>query len=132
MKISANLVWAIVALFLGTLAAVVVLVAFVGVEGSAALVTGILANVGTIVAVLANFQRTGVVETKVEQVATDTHSLVNGLLDAKVRAGVADVVQPHLIDPDAELQLERDRIVRDQAHSSDELRQDGNGSGWSP
>lgn len=116
-RISANLVWAIVVLFVATLAAVVVLVALVGVDGSAALVASLAANLGTIVAVLANFQRTGVVEQKVNQVASDAHDLVNGLLDAKVRAGVADVLQPHLIDPEADDQLERDRHRVREAHS---------------
>lgn len=53
---------------------------------------------------------------KVDQVATDTYRLTNGLLDAKVRAGVADVIRPEHIDPAAENQLVNDRRVRDEVH----------------
>lgn len=116
MKISANLVWAIVVLFSVTVAGVVAMVVAVGVEASTALVAALLGQVGTVVAVLANFQRTGVVEQKVDAVASDAHDLVNGLLDAKVRAGVAEVLQPHLIDPEAEDQLHHDRLRVDRSH----------------
>lgn len=119
MKTSANLVWAIVVLFIATLASVILLVWLVGVEASTALVASLVANLGTIVAVLANFQRTGVVEGKVDQVAADAHDLVNGLLDAKVRAGVAEVLVPHMVDPEAAHQLRQDRARVEQARDDE-------------
>lgn len=58
-------------------------------------------------------------DAKVDRVADDTYRLTNGLLDAKLRAGFADVA-PHLVHPDAEAQVEEDRRVRDAAHVEQE------------
>lgn len=61
-------------------------------------------------------------EAKVDQVAQDTYRLTNGLLDAKVRAGMADVLPDHLIDPDAHEQIKADRLVRGEQHLAPEDR----------
>lgn len=47
---------------------------------------------------------------KVDGKVTD---LSNGLMDAKIRAAVAEVLKPALVDPDIHPQLEADRQRRD-------------------
>lgn len=47
-----------------------------------------------------------------EQTKATVDDLANGRMDAKIRAGVADVLQPHLIDPTVEPQIEADRERR--------------------
>jgi hypothetical protein len=54
------------------------------------------------------------VDAKVEQVDRRTEELSNGLMDAKIRAGVADVIRPEHVDPEAVEQLEADRARRDE------------------
>lgn len=56
---------------------------------------------------------------KLDKVAKDTHDLTNGLLDSKVRAGVADVIRPQHVDPDVLEQLERDYAARERSHASE-------------
>lgn len=53
------------------------------------------------------------VERQVSEVKDHTYDLTNGLLDAKVRAAIGDILAPHLLDDDAREQLEADRAVRD-------------------
>lgn len=71
----------------------------------------------TIAAVALLVQVRGV-QADVSQVRQDTHALTNGLLDSKVRAGVAEVLHPDLVDPDAAATIRRDRVVRDEAHDN--------------
>lgn len=71
----------------------------------------------TIAAVALLVQVRGV-QADVQQVRQDTHALTNGLLDSKVRAGVADVVRDEHLDPDAAEQIAEDRAVRDRAHDN--------------
>lgn len=52
---------------------------------------------------------------RTEQVRSTVDELANGKMDAKIRAGVADVLPDHLVDPKARPQVERDRATRDKA-----------------
>ncbi|WP_235739031.1 hypothetical protein [Nocardioides alcanivorans] len=47
-----------------------------------------------------------------EQTKRTVDDLANGRMDAKIRAGVADVLGEHLIDPKVRDQLDADREVR--------------------
>jgi len=49
---------------------------------------------------------------RTEQIKETVHDLANGRMDAKIRAGVADVLANHLIDPTAGAQLDVDRARR--------------------
>lgn len=89
-KTQRTIVWAIVVLFACTLAAVVALVALV--DDASEYVVPIIGTATTTVAVLAAMR-------SIDQVRQDTHALTNGLLDRKVRAGVADVLPDELVDP---------------------------------
>lgn len=66
----------------------------------------------TIAAVALLVQVRGV-QADVSQVREDTHALTNGLLDSKVRAGVADVIRDEHLDPEAVQLIHEDRAVRD-------------------
>lgn len=100
------MVWAIVALVGITLAAVVAIVALGGDQGVVLQIIGILAPT---LAVLVTLQQVGRVQERVDDVAQDTHDLTNGLLERKVRTGVADVLHPNLVDPTTVQQVEDDR-----------------------
>ncbi len=107
-----TMVWAIVALVGLTLAAVVVLVTFAPAgEDRRIVVLQVLGMLAPTLAVLVTLQQVGRVESRVRDVARDTHDLTNGLLDAKVRSGVADVLHPNLMDPESADQVEEDRRV---------------------
>ena len=73
----------------------------------------------TIAAVALLVQVRGV-QADVSQVRQDTHALTNGLLDSKVRAGVADVIRDEHLDPEAVALIHEDRAVRDRAHDDSE------------
>lgn len=107
-------VWGVVVLFTGSLAAVVALTVFVDDSGTeAALVGAVFTNLAAIAAVLVNVQRTNAVSAQVETVASHTEALTNGLMDAKVRTAVAEVMRPDLLDPAASDQLAADLVKRD-------------------
>lgn len=61
--------------------------------------------VGTMVTALVGLTRT-------EQIKKTVDDLSNGRMDAKIRAGVADVLADHLIDQGATQQIEADRARR--------------------
>lgn len=119
-KTARSIVWAIVALFVATMAATVAL--FLVADDAtvaATLVTSLLGSLGTIAAVLVTLAKTSQVadsvrrvEGEVEEVSGRTHDLVNGLLDAKVRAGVAEVLHPNLVDPAIVDQVVVDKVTR--------------------
>lgn len=111
-----TIVWAVVVLFVVTLAAVVVVVVVAG--NDAALVAAILGSLAPTAAVVVNLYATSQVRSRVDTVAQDTHDLRNGLLDAKVRAGVADVLHPELLDPEyiESPRSAEDRVRRDEEH----------------
>lgn len=50
--------------------------------------------------------------TKVQSVDEKVEYLANGGMDAKVRAGVAEVLRPELVDPEAEDLIAVDRVTR--------------------
>lgn len=82
----------------------------------------------TIAAVALLVQVRGV-QADVQQVRSDTHALTNGLLDSKVRAGVADVVRDEHLDPGAAALIDRDRAVRRRAHTDVDDLADGDEGG---
>ncbi len=51
---------------------------------------------------------------RIERVASDTYALTNGLLDSKVRAGVAEVIRDDLLDPEHAQTVATDKRVRDE------------------
>lgn len=104
-----NMVWAIVALVGITLAAVVAIVALEGNKDHSPLVLQIIGILAPTLAVLVTLQQVARVQERVETVAQDTHDLTNGLLERKVRTGVADVLHPNLVDPETVAQVEADR-----------------------
>lgn len=107
-------------IFVSALAAVVLSFLFAP-EGAdtAAVIGPILGGVPATIAAVALLVQVRNVDAKVDRVADDTYRLTNGLLDAKLRAGFADVA-PHLVHPSAHAQVEEDRRVRDSAHEEQE------------
>jgi hypothetical protein len=117
-----TLAWAVVVLTLGVITAVV-LVTILAPDQEADVVGQLLAVIGPTVAVLVTLRALGSVQHDVSRVRDDTFRLTNGLLDAKVRAGVADVVKGEHLDPDYLSQAHpTDLAARDLYH--DPNRQD--------
>lgn len=111
-----TMTWAVVAMVAITLATVVAL-AYIGATDQVGQVIGILAPV---LAVLVTLRQVNQVQTKVDQVAQDTHDLTNGLLASSVRTGVAQVIHDDLIDPQAVPQLEADQQLVTNHHADDD------------
>lgn len=109
-----TIVWAVVALFIGTMATVVLLVVFAPEERAGALVAQVIGASAPVLAVLAAMRQVAAVDHKVSQVERDTHALTNGLLDAKVRAGVAEVLPDDQLDPDYTTRRADDRAAVDE------------------
>lgn len=86
------------------------------------LVTTLIGSLAPTLAALGVLAKVNNTDAKVDRVAEDTYRLTNGLLDAKVRAGVADVLPDHMIDPKALDQIESDRQVRDEQHLPEHRR----------
>lgn len=100
--------------FLATLGAVVAIA--LAIEDGAR-VTSLLGLIlpscsAVILGLLALFKLTEI-KADVATVKADTTDLTNGKMDAKIRAGIADVLANHLIDPEAREQIDLDRLVRD-------------------
>jgi hypothetical protein len=114
-KTTRTIVWAVVALFVCSVAAVTLLQLFAP-EDANATITALLASMPATVAVLANLVRTDQAASIASEIRQDTQDLTNGLLDAKVRSGVAQVLAPELVDDDIAEQLEHDRARIDAAH----------------
>lgn len=74
-------------------------------------VSAILGAGGTMIVAVVTLGRTG-------QIKGTIDDLANGKMDAKIRAGVADVLADHLVDEGAKPQLARDRAVRDAQHEA--------------
>lgn len=105
-----TMVWAIVVLVAITLAAVVALTTLAPPgEDRRTVVLQVLGILAPTLAVMVTLVQVGRVQAQVETVARDTHDLTNGLLDSKVRAGVADVLHDDLMDPEAADQVAEDR-----------------------
>lgn len=113
-----TIVWAVVVLFVTTMATVVAMVLVADADTTAVLVATVLPQLGAIAAVLVNLRATTEVGARVKRVEDDTHALTNGLLDSKVRAGVAEVVHDELLDPRyaEDGQQATDHAVRDERH----------------
>lgn len=77
-----------------------------------AITTALLGSLATAVPVLVTLVKVQSMDGK--QTATDekVDYLANGGMDAKIRAGIADVVKAELLKPDAADQLETDRAHR--------------------
>lgn len=76
----------------------------------------LLGAVGTglalVIAQVANYVKTGRVESRVAAQGAQVEYLTNGGTDAKVRAGLADIIDPRFLKPDVGEQLEADRAHR--------------------
>lgn len=72
------------------------------------LLGGILGPAASLIATLVTLGR-------LEQTKSTVDDLANGKMDAKIRAGVADVLADHFIDPGAVEQIARDRTRREQS-----------------
>lgn len=82
----------------------VVLLSFA--KGDAEILAGLIfTGSASLIATVVNLART-------EQVKGTVDDLANGKMDAKIRAGVADVLADHFIDPAAVAQIARDRTRR--------------------
>lgn len=118
-KTTRTTVWAVVVLVLGTLLAVVAISAVAPPGQEVQLVTLVLGVLAPTLAILATMRQVSAVNSKVDQVVSDTHDLTNGLLASSVRAGVADVIHDDLIDPAAKPQLAVDQAIADERHRED-------------
>lgn len=106
-----------VLIFLGALGTIVAL-AFAVEDGARleSLVGLVLPAAVTLVLSFLALDRVAKVDEKLDRVGRQTTDLTNGLLDAKVRAAVADVLSPQMVDPAAEQLLDADRRRRDAAN----------------
>jgi hypothetical protein len=94
---------------LGTIAGLVLLVLFAPPDTD---LVKLLGAIGTGLALVAGQVATLL---KTRSVSRTVDELNNDRMDAKIRAGVADVLPEHLIDPDVQPQLTADRARRDEA-----------------
>lgn len=78
----------------------------------ATFITPVLGFTGTTLALLATLARVGAVDAKVDSVTESVDYLANGGTDAKIRAGIADVVKEDFIKDDVGEQLDADRATR--------------------
>jgi HAMP domain-containing protein len=89
------------------LVAVVALVASAPKDSDVGLLIGVLiTGAGGMITSILTLGRT-------QQIQGTVDELANGKMDAKIRAGVADVLADHLVDPKARAQVAQDREVRD-------------------
>lgn len=87
------------------------------------LITLLIGQVAPTLVALGVLAKVNSTDAKVERVADDTYRLTNGLLDAKVRAGIADTMPEHMLDPDyVEDQMHVDRRVRQDQHDREPVR----------
>lgn len=105
------------------LVCITVLVCFISAVGAAvfvavpdgantgSLVALMVGQLATTVPVLVSVFKVNAVAHQVDEVAQDTERLANGTGDAKIRAAVAAVLAPHLIDPAVKPQLAEDEIT---------------------
>lgn len=108
MKNTTAIVAGVTAMFCVTIIVAAVLAALAPEEAVTMIGLILAALSSTVVGVLA-LAKIGSVERTVDDLA-------NGKMDAKIRAGIADVLPEHLIDNKARPQLEQDRRRRDERH----------------
>lgn len=107
--------------FVVTVVCVLIAFLFAPAERDISLVIGpLLGTLAPTIAAVALLVQVRGVQADVAQVRQDTHALTNGLLDSKVRAGVADVIKDEHLDPDAVALIVDDRAVRDRNHAPGE------------
>lgn len=86
-------------------------------EAAADFLTPVLGFAGTTLALIAGLvavtRKQEETARQLDDVKRDVTYLANGGMDAKVRAGVADVLPDHLLDPEAAEQIEADRAYRE-------------------
>ena len=105
--------------FVVTVVSVLLAFLFAPADRDLTLVIGpLLGTLAPTIAAVALLVQVRGVQADVSQVRQDTHALTNGLLDSKVRAGVADVIRDEHLDPEAVALIDEDRAVRDRAHES--------------
>lgn len=104
----------VVTAFCFTTAAVVALVVAAP-EGTdvSAVVSTLLASLAAAIGVLATLVKVEKVDAQLERTDAKVTDLTNGLMDAKIRAAVADVLRPDFVDPQVHPQLEEDRTRRE-------------------
>lgn len=103
MKTNAVL-FCVTAIALAAISGAVILIVFAG--GDAEVLAGLMfTGAASLIATVVNIGRT-------EQVKGTVEDLANGKMDAKIRAGVADVLADHFIDPAAVQQIAKDRARR--------------------
>lgn len=104
--------------FCVTVLSVLLAFLFAPAERDLTLVIGpLLGTLAPTIAAVALLVQVRGVQADVQQVRQDTHALTNGLLDSKVRAGVADVIRDEHLDPEAVALIDEDRAVRDRGHN---------------
>ena len=104
--------------FVVTVVCVLLAFLFAPAERDLSLVIGpLLGTLAPTIAAVALLVQVRGVQADVSQVRQDTHALTNGLLDSKVRAGVADVMRDEHLDPEAVALIRDDRAVRERAHN---------------
>lgn len=109
MKTSTAVVVGVVAMFCTTMLGVTLVAVLVPADDAATLIALLLGFASTAVPAVIGLAKITGVERQVTE-------LSNGLMDAKVRAGVADVLPEDLHDPAIRSQLAADRATRDQRH----------------
>lgn len=119
---STAIVVAVCVVFCFTLATVAaIFIAAPDGANTGSLITSLLGTLAPTIAALALLVKVNSTEAKVDRVEATTDRLANGLLDAKIRAGVADVLDPSLIDETAHQQLATDRHHRSKGTSPDDI-----------
>lgn len=113
------LIVGVVVVFCFTVAAVVaVTVAVPDGANAATLITLLLGSLAPTIASLVGLAKLSAVGDRVDVVAAQSHDLTNGLMDSKIRAAVADVLSPEMVDESARPQIAADRARRDQRPTS--------------
>jgi hypothetical protein len=117
MKTTTNAVLLAIAACFVTVVAACTVVYVVDSETSAGFITPILGFTGTTLALVAGLATVARKQTETKEQLDDvkqtTDYLANGGLDAKIRAGLADLLPDHLMKPGVEDQLEQDRATRE-------------------
>lgn len=118
-RVSATAALIVVAIvFVVTVLSVLLAFLFAPAERDLTLVIGpLLGTLAPTIAAVALLVQVRGVQADVQQVRQDTHALTNGLLDSKIRAGVAETVRDELVDPAAADLLRTDRQTRADHHT---------------
>jgi hypothetical protein len=99
-----------------------VLIALFGPEDSGVLIAQFFGSLAIGLPAVLGVAKAYEVSRKQEEIGAGVDKLRNGEMDSKLRAAVAEILAPHLIDPEALPQLEEDRAVRDRVEAETEHR----------